>query len=179
MRFEDLKRHLKPYIMVANRTTTINHAFAASVAPCDSYEPARVREAIVGLDQDPNDHLRCVYCGDVAETWDHLHATVEAKEFSGFGHRIGNLVPCCKPCNSRKGNKGWREYLSSIGAPDDLRTRRAKIITDHIERHGRRDAVPKDLPEYRALLNIRDQVLALLARGDELAATIRAKTTAI
>jgi hypothetical protein len=27
MRYEDIRRHLKRYSLVANRTTTINHAF--------------------------------------------------------------------------------------------------------------------------------------------------------
>jgi 5-methylcytosine-specific restriction endonuclease McrA len=105
MRFPDIRRYLKPYSIVASRTTTVNHAFAASIAPSDTYEAAKVREAVVALGQDADADLVCVYCGAEAETWDHVHATVKDKAFSGHGHRLGNLLPCCKPCNSKKGNK--------------------------------------------------------------------------
>ena len=105
MRYKDIRRYLKPYSMVASRATTINHAFAACIAPCDKYDEEVMRKAIIALGQDPDSDLLCVYCGDEAETWDHIHATVREKKFSGHGHRIGNLLPCCKTCNSKKGNK--------------------------------------------------------------------------
>src|SRR3954451_2669499 len=61
---------------------------------------------------DLND-LRCVYCGEPAETWDHLVGLVKDSELNGYGHQVGNLVPCCRACNSLKGNKGWREFVRS------------------------------------------------------------------
>lgn len=52
---------------------------------------------------------RCAYCGDegvlVIE-----HAIPINKESLGE-HRLGNLVPSCKPCNTKKANAGFREFL--------------------------------------------------------------------
>jgi len=115
-----MRSHLKPYVIVARRKTTINHAFAAAIAPSDEYTDESVREAIVFLGQDPDQPLRCAYCGDSAKTWDHVFATVKDSHFSGYGHRLGNLLPCCKPCNSAKGNKNWRSYLEGLGLPNQL-----------------------------------------------------------
>jgi 5-methylcytosine-specific restriction endonuclease McrA len=179
MRFTDIRRHLKPYSMVANRSTTINHAFASSVAPSDSFEPTRVREAIVDLGQDPDLDLTCAYCGAQAETWDHVHATVRDKRFSGHGHRIGNLLPCCKPCNSRKGNKDWRSYLASLGLPDTARLKRERIIDTYLAKYGVIDSIPEHLPEYRQLQDLLRQMLDLLAQADKVAEIVRSKAGAI
>jgi hypothetical protein len=115
VRYSSIRIHLRPYNIVARRATTINHAFAAAIAPSDAYEEARIREAIRLLGQDPDTDLMCVYCDAPAKTWDHVFATVKQTKFSGFGHRLGNLVPCCKPCNSEKGNKPWDTFLRSRG----------------------------------------------------------------
>lgn len=40
-------------------------------------------------------------------------AIVKDGKFSGYGHQIGNLIPCCKDCNSKKGNRDWKEFLFS------------------------------------------------------------------
>ena len=178
MRFADIRRYLKPYSMVANRSTTINHAFAASIAPSDTYDEVRIRQALVLLGQNPDADLFCVYCGAKAETWDHVHATVKDKVFSGHGHRIGNLLPCCKPCNSQKGNKNWRTFLVGLSrAPD--RIHRAQRIEAYLAAYSVRDAVAVHLPEYQELQGLRQQVLALLAKADKLAGMVRAKTSAI
>ncbi|MBI3283263.1 MAG: hypothetical protein HYZ65_00215 [Burkholderiales bacterium] len=70
MRYSDIKRHLKPYGIVARRKTTINHAFAAAVAPCDEFDDQRIQKAIGLLGQDSGSDLICVYCNEPAETWD-------------------------------------------------------------------------------------------------------------
>lgn len=88
MRFADIRRYLKPYSIVANRSTTINHVFAASIAPSDIYDEATIRKAIAYLGQNPDMDLLCVYCGHSAETWDHAHATVKDKAFSGYGTEL-------------------------------------------------------------------------------------------
>ena len=54
MRYSTVRNHLKPYVIVSRRKTTINHAFAAAVAPSDAYDELRVREAIYILGQDPD-----------------------------------------------------------------------------------------------------------------------------
>ena len=178
MRYSDVKRHLQPYVMVTKRKTTINHAFASAVAPCDEYDSQRIRSAIVDLGQDPDLELDCVYCGKPAETWDHVFATVKKSVFSGHGHRMGNLLPCCKPCNSKKGNRSWQAYLSTLLIPDADRESRQGLIASYLEKHHVLDDLPAVHCDYEELGRIRSQVLALLAEGDVIAARIRRRNAA-
>lgn len=174
MKYQDIRRYLRPYSMYASRATTMNHAFASSIAPCDEFDDLRVRSAITALGQDPDSGLRCAYCGAEAETWDHVRATVREKKFSGHGHRIGNLLPCCKTCNSRKGNKDWRAFLHAMPA-DTQRSEREARIDYYIATYSQPDPIPEHLPEYRELQDLLRQVLALLKRADELASIVRSK----
>ena len=174
MQYHSIRGHLRPYSIFGRRKTTINHAFASAIAPCDAFDEASIREAIVLLDQDPDHDLRCSYCGAVAETWDHVFATVSNSEFSGFGHRLGNLLPCCKPCTSRKGNKNWLDYIHSLRLDAALLKQRTSSIRAYLERFEVVDVVPRHLPQYRELQQLRTEVLALFARADQLAAEIRA-----
>jgi hypothetical protein len=175
VRYTTIKDHLKPYYIFSRRATTINHAFAASVAPNDDFEDERVRKALLLLGQDPDAAILCAYCGAPAETWDHVHATVAKKEFSGHGHRLGNLLPCCKPCNSKKGNKDWRAYLGQIGLKEDVHAEREGRISRFLQEYGVVDAVPDQSMEYRKLVKLRDEILARFKQADELAEKIRAK----
>jgi hypothetical protein len=175
MRYTSIKGHLRPYIMLARRRTTINHAFAAAVAPNDSFKDAQVRKAILVLGQDPDGDLLCVYCGSDAETWDHVFATVHQSTFSGAGHRIGNLLPCCKPCNSAKGNKHWNVYLSGLSLGSDVFQERHARISGYLEKYLVQDRVPSGSPEFERLDSIRRQILMLLGEADDVAKHIRAK----
>lgn len=177
MKCSDIRRHLKPYSIIAMRTTTVNHAFAAAIAPCDTYDEGQTREAMHSLGQDPDD-LYCVYCGSKAETWDHVHATVSAKNFSGYGHRLGNLLPCCKPCNSRKGNRRWSDYLERLGLSAEDRLVRGQLIQAYLDQYGLRDPIPSQCVEYEQLQEIRRQVLDLFAKADVLAKSLRSKAQA-
>ncbi|MGH7887714.1 MAG: hypothetical protein ACREPG_07600 [Candidatus Binatia bacterium] len=176
MRFPDIRRHLKAYSIVGGRTTTINGAFAAAIAPSDPFDATRVREALMVLGQNPDTELICVYCEAGAETWDHVHATVKNKAFSGYGHRIGNLLPCCKQCNSKKGNKNWRVFLAHMKMTDAKCLEKESRITAYIEKYGAKDIIPEHLAEYQELQQIRQQVLELLAKADHLAAVVRSKS---
>jgi hypothetical protein len=171
MHYSSIRSHLKPYVIVTRRKTTINHAFAAAIAPSDFYEDAHVREAILCLGQDPDKDLACVYCGDAAQTWDHVFATVKASQFSGYGHRVGNLLPCCKSCNSSKGNKDWYRYLTDLDLPNQFA--QGEKIKAYLARYSSPDSIPNDSFEYRRLQGIRQQVMALLVEADQLAKIIR------
>ena len=170
---KSISYYLRPYKMLAHRRTTINHAFAAAVAPHDSFDESAVRTAMSELGQDPDKPLRCAYCGVPAETWDHIRGTVRASHFSGAGHRLGNLLPCCKPCNSRKGNRDWQAFINALGLAPELVQARTAAIGAHLERYAVDDSAISATPEHEELQRIRKQVLKLLAQGDELAATIR------
>ena len=52
---------------------------------------------------------KCAYCGAETELLIE-HAIPINKEKLGE-HRLGNLVPSCKPCNNNKGGKDFREFL--------------------------------------------------------------------
>ena len=177
MRYRDIARLLKPYSIVAKRTTTINHAFASAIAPCDSYDESRIRAAITLLGQDPDSDLACVYCDSRAETWDHVHATVRNKMFSGFGHRLGNLVPCCKACNSRKGNKVWSIFMDTLGLEAGVLARRKELIGAYLNKYRLVDSIPENLPEYQELQELRKQVIEIFSRADFLADQIRLRLT--
>ena len=70
---------------------------------------------------------RCAYCGQEGELlMDHV---VPINKQSLGEHRLGNLVPSCKPCNVNKGDKDFRAILSNH--PD-----RIAQIEAHMERHN-------------------------------------------
>ena len=173
MRYLSVRNHLKPYVIVSRRKTTINHAFAAAVAPSDDYDEQRVREAVAILGQDPDQDLLCAYCGARAQTGEHVFATVKDAQFSGHGHRLGNLLPCCKPCNSAKGNKDWRRFLAELGLPASTHQAAEHRIATYLSTLSLQDSVPDSSPEYERLLQVRTEVLGLLAEADELAKIIR------
>ena len=173
MRYSDIKRHLKPYVIVAKRKTTINHAFASAVAPCDRFDELRVRKAITCLGQDPDSDLLCVYCGSSAETWDHVFAIVQDSTFSGHGHRLGNLLPCCKPCNSKKGNKNWKLYLGAFSIPPEVRAKRIATIQFYLDTFLAPDILPVDHAEYKELQGIKEQIITLMAQADLIAKQLR------
>jgi len=176
LRYDAIRGHLRPYSIVGRRRTTINHAFSSAIVPCDAFDEVNVREAIVLLGHNPDLDLQCSCCGALAETWDHVFATVSAGEFSGHGHRLGNLLPCCKPCNSKKGNKPWLSYICSLKLDGDLLHQRTNLIQSYLERFEISDVLTHHLPQYNELQQIRRDVLGLLARADQVAAEIRANT---
>jgi hypothetical protein len=64
-----------------------------------------------------------------ADTWDHI----VPRSLGGIGE-VENLVPCCKPCNSRKCAKPlykFRQYLKKKGMPCDFDTPDPKPIFGH------------------------------------------------
>ena len=56
---------------------------------------------------------KCAYCGHEATHLDHLHPMIRDNEPTGYGTDPGNLVPCCKKCNTPKGNMAWEDFMRS------------------------------------------------------------------
>lgn len=54
----------------------------------------------------------CIYCGERADTIDHVVPLVR-----GGTNYEGNLAPCCKPCNSRKGGLTVAEWRTGKRLP--------------------------------------------------------------
>lgn len=112
------KKYLKKY-KTTGRTSTLSHAFASALAMSENYDETVLIERLLILGQEPNQPLRCVFCQADARTIDHLNGLVENSRFTGHGHVIGNLVPCCETCNTSKGSKPWRDFANSIGTPKE------------------------------------------------------------
>ncbi len=181
MRKQDIRRHLQDYSICGKRKTTINHAFASSLSVADTYDEEKIDAALLLLGQDPNQTLICVYCDKPAETWDHIMAVVKEGKFSGYGHQVGNLIPCCKDCNSMKGNRDWKAFLISKRPmewqnPDMLNRIEAYIKSNTTQFEQLLD---NDLNnEIKKLEKIKDQVVELMKSGDEQAKIIRDKLRA-
>lgn len=97
------------------RGSTINHAFASALATADVYDEQKLSEALAKLGQSGTEPLRCVYCEAPGTTIDHLNGLVVNSGYTGHGHVIGNLVPCCNRCNQSKGKTPWRVWAKSVG----------------------------------------------------------------
>ncbi|NKX41768.1 HNH endonuclease [Rhodobacteraceae bacterium R_SAG2] len=178
MKASTIKKYLKPNT-IQGRKSTFSNAFASALAPFDTYSEVAVAEAICDLEQDPAKDLYCVYCEKEAATWDHVFNRVVKGEFSGHGHRIRNLVPCCRTCNERKGKKHWKEFLELLNPEDkDQRIRRMERF---LHTHAAPDdytiiqsKAPEELDQF---LHIRAEIFRLVAEADQLAEKIRKKAT--
>lgn len=173
---ESIKSHLKPYSIVAKRQSTIAHAFASALSPHDKYDKKRVEEALIDLGQDPN-QITCIYCKDPAETWDHLVNLVRKKELKGYGHQIGNLVPCCTACNSKKGQSSFDTFihkskkLSNAEKVDliaKLETHQGLAKEIKVE-----FSTAKANAAYIAYSKLQENILKLMKRADKKAESLR------
>ncbi len=175
MKASSIKKYLKPSTIMS-RKSTFSNAFASALAPHDDYSFAALTEALSELDQGIHDDLTCVYCGKLAETWDHVFNRVVKGEFSGHGHRIRNLVPCCRNCNERKGQKPWDEYLNKLDTADkDERFNRlSAFLSGNSAKPTTMDDLREKSPEkLDRYLEIRSQIFLLMAEADQIALEIR------
>ena len=173
-----IKTHLKDYGIYQKRWTTINHAFAAALSAADVYDEQAVDKALKILGQDPNGDLTCVYCDKLAETWDHISSTVSNREFSGIGHQIGNLVPCCKACNSSKGSKSWIVYINSIVSSEVVKQQKSEMITRYIDQNvvNTKKIIEKHGSDELAKLTvIKNEIYSLIKKADEISVIVREK----
>jgi hypothetical protein len=107
--------------MVA-RTSTLTNAFVSALIPRVEPTADEIDEALLILALDPDD-LRCSYCGQKYNTWDHLRPLVTGRKPTGFISEIANLVPACNPCNSSKGGSYWKDWMfgKASGSPASRR----------------------------------------------------------
>lgn len=106
---------------ITGRSSSITAATWKSIMPVvkpniDEFEKVL---QVLGMSRDK---IFCAYCGDKWTLWDHFEPVVEDKKFTGYITEIHNLVPCCSPCNSSKGNSHWRNWISG-GAKQSPATR--------------------------------------------------------
>lgn len=175
MRLDGIKTYLRKQ-RIMGRKSTVSAAFASALAPFDDFDRNEVEQALRDLGQNPHGELQCVYCRAPAATWDHVHRRVIGGEYSGYGHRIRNLVPCCRTCNERKGARTWEEWLETV-SPPDIEQRRANMTrflgkpsAAPFTVEDMRHAAPNELKEF---LEVREEVFRLMKRADELADVLR------
>ena len=71
----------------------------------------------------------CAYCGAKDNlVMDHV---IPVNKRALGEHRLGNLVPSCRPCNVRKSDRDFREFLADDQA-------RIAAIETHMQKHGYR-----------------------------------------
>jgi hypothetical protein len=97
---------------MVSRKSSITNAFVSAVIPVIAPTHDQIEEALQILGMQPHD-VRCAYCGDKASEWDHLRPLVLQRRPTGYISEIANLVPACGKCNQSKGNKPWREWITS------------------------------------------------------------------
>jgi hypothetical protein len=174
---EDIKRHLKTYSVYDKRRTTINHAFASAIAPSDDFNEEKMNEALKFLGQNPNEDLKCVFCNDYAETWDHLVGLVKKGELRGFGHQVGNLVPCCKQCNSKKGSKEFDRFINEYDKIYFNKHELIELLSQYQMKFAKeinlnllKEKTPDD---YQAFIHIKQEIFDLMESADILAKRLR------
>ncbi|CAA9891349.1 conserved hypothetical protein [Candidatus Methylobacter favarea] len=177
MKKESIKTHLKPYSIFQKRKTTINRAFASALAPNDNYDSQMLNIALRLLGQNPDDALICVYCGGHAQTWDHLIGLVKDSQFRGYGHQIGNLLPCCRDCNSKKGSKDWQEFIETKVEDEQEQKALKAQIQAYLDGYAKPvdiDKIKTAMPEeWARYANIKKQIFDLMREADEIADKIR------
>ena len=80
---------------------------------------------------------QCAFCGLVSDNLTIEHFVMFNRDQCGL-HHPGNVVPCCKSCNTRKKHSdtkkyfNWNEQLESLcNSIDELKERKKKIL-NHI-----------------------------------------------
>lgn len=157
---------------IASRSSIINHVFALVLSGGDRPTTEQLVEALLALGQDP-DHPVCVYCGDRATDWDHLHPVVKGGGWTGWPSTIGNLVPACGPCNQRKQGKDWRTF---VGDPESDQHRLLSAYESRIPydpEAAKATLEEKAGPELEKFDDLRSQINTLLRQADALGKEIR------
>lgn len=169
------------------RISTINNSFAMSITPfIKTTDQAKIDQHYADLKVLKD---RCAYCLRPAKSVDHLFPLVQNGEPSGYISDIDNLVPCCKDCNSKKGNqlfKDWydkeetKEYLRhECDLTDDQIAERRKIIVDFIEQHSKHYDLKSYLTdaEWDKFLNLKEKINEELKEADAYCRQLQEKIT--
>jgi len=176
MKKENIKKHLKAYSIYGKRNSTINHAFASAIAPFDIYSEEIINEALSFLGQTTNNSLKCIFCNTDATGWDHLTGLVKDKQLRGYGHQIGNLVPCCGTCNSKKGKKEFTIFINEYDKIEN-KERLISLLTNYQNKFAKKIDIDnlkiqnKDL--YEEYEKTKEMIFDLMKKADILANDLR------
>ena len=75
---------------------------------------------------------KCAYCGKTSEVVDHA---IPINRDQLGEHRLGNLIPCCKECNGKKSDKGYRQYLDLLLHDSQITEKEKLERQDKIEKY--------------------------------------------
>ena len=119
---------------------------------------------------------KCAYCAKETErlTMEHL---VSFNRSSGGLHHPGNIVPCCKTCNSRRKENGmevdWRTHLADVIERDcqsvaTLRSRQGQIET-HVQEYKYPELTDDEVAAIKTIAqSLYESVSAEVHRGTDL-----------
>lgn len=102
----------------------------------------RIRDSVFGG--------ACAYCGDSPDRLEMEHL-VQCNRAQGGLHHPGNVVPLCRPCNSRRRSTptdSWRAQLAVVcteRSEADIFDERQARIEAHIADEGYPDLKPEEL----------------------------------
>ena len=98
-------------------------------------------------------------------------------KLNGYGHQVGNLVPCCRDCNSQKGGKSFRDF---INANADLTEAEKSNLILRLETHlalakpiKEFDRNPEEQEALTKFLALQNQIFCLMQEADKYAQTLR------
>ena len=91
---------------ITSRISTLCRSMACTLMSRDACSPAQEAQWLSFF---PN--KTCAYCGKPATHLDHLFPMVDNSRPTGYATEPGNLVPCCKDCNTPKGNMHWEDFM--------------------------------------------------------------------
>jgi 5-methylcytosine-specific restriction endonuclease McrA len=97
---------------ISGRSSSITNAFVCAIIPRIEPTESEIKTALKILHMDP-DSMSCAYCGAEVTEWDHLRPLVAKQQPTGYISEIRNLVPSCGKCNQSKGNKYWKDWITS------------------------------------------------------------------
>ncbi|MDQ8191568.1 HNH endonuclease [Roseibacillus persicicus] len=117
---------------IGARASAMRSAFVRSLIPNVPPSERELADAFSLLKLDADD-LRCVYCGDPSTEWDHFFPVMRKGRPTGYLTRIQNLVPACGKCNQSKGNRDWKDWMTSA-APLSPTTRGVSKLSQRVRR---------------------------------------------
>ena len=119
-------------VKISGRSSSLTAAFVSAIIPQIEPTAEEIKKALQILGMDVDD-VRCAYCGAAMTEWDHLRPLVADQKPTGFISEIRNLVPSCSKCNQSKGNKYWKDWITS-SARLSPKTRKVPDLDDKISR---------------------------------------------
>ena len=106
---------------------------------------------------------------------DELKEHFKNNELRGYGHQIGNLVPCCKECNSKKGSKDYKVFIHEHNKIRKNKENLINLLSSYQETYSTKLNFEKlkASQEYEDFLIIKDKIFELMKEADLIAEKIR------